>query len=638
MAQNSHKIKTIILAVAIFLLLLPSPPAKAAPDMGMPSMGQPQRRQRGSRRTRNTERKTPQQKREELIAAANNAQTEISEKYALIIDAVNTGQQLEKPFLIETKKTVLKNRRYLAVFEDQQKCDYHALAAWSYHFGNKQKKATDNAESAQQAVPDNHNAIATRLTLGVLYEDYEAVIASLTQTEKAPEPEPKKRPKQIQKPQQTSPGMGMPGMMPGMGMPGMSQQGYTQQRKSSKRADGQLDIDPNLIRIDLLAKPFDPNTESLNNTDPELEPNSISCLLLWKLDDIDLDTYAIIAEPNEPNEPNEPDAPTDDIKQTPAISAQSPQEDELPPGTAGMFAKAKKKRTRPQQQPSPGMMNPQMGMPQQGPGMMMMPGMMPGMTPQMPGQTPQSQDPAETGPQYTLSTRIHPEIIDYGKMALRLGGNENLKFAMVNINDSADIETVANYLKYNPFPLPLLTITDSNSLDSTFIENTDSPTLLIIAPDKMVKYAGTISGFLPQATIESLLARPELFAEPAKLTIAELPPEPAVPAEQTITPPVQSEQPQPNEPAEPAVKKPTPPDEDYFDPHAEKLIENARAFIKISNVMVQGRSYKKPVDLCRQIIKNYPDTKYEDQARILMRSVPKRYRKRYNMTDEELGI
>lgn len=632
MAQNSHRIKKIILAVTIFLLL-PSAHAKAAQNDFGPMMGQSkqqnQKRQKGAKRTRSTERKTPQQKREELIAAAGEAQKEISEKYALIIDAVNTGRQLEKPFLIETKKTVLKNRRYLAVFDNQQKCDYHTLSAWSYHFNNKQKKATDNAALAQRAVTDDHNAIATRLTLGVLYENYEAVIASLTQTAPKKKAEPKNKAEHIkQKRQQTPPGgpIKMPGMgMPGMGIGGMELQGYGRKQKSSQRTDGQFDIDPNLLRIDLLAKPFDPNIESINiaNAVTDTDTNDILCVLLWKLDQTDLEKYAIVEGPNEPNEPNEVNTPTE-IEQKPAKSERLP-EDEVPPGTAGMFAKAKTKAKKPPQkkqpQPYPGMMGP---------------GMMP---PLMQKQMSKSQSPSDIVPKYTASTRIHPEIIDFGKMALKLDGNTNLKFMMVNINDSADSETVENYLKYNPFSLPLPAIKDFNSLDRAFIENTDNPALLIIAPDKLVKYAGTVSGFLPEATIKALLGRDELFTEPAITA------DPQSQAEQIKILPDAPEKPQPNEPAPPAeqpvkaaVKKPAPPDEEYFDPHAEKLIENARAFIKISNVMVQGRSYKKPIDICRQIIKNYPNTKYENQARILMRNVPKRYRKRYRITDEELGI
>ncbi|MBU2597288.1 MAG: hypothetical protein KJ757_07005, partial [Planctomycetes bacterium] len=78
-------------------------------------------------------------------------------------------------------------------------------------------------------------------------------------------------------------------------------------------------------------------------------------------------------------------------------------------------------------------------------------------------------------------------------------------------------------------------------------------------------------------------------------------------------------------------------DEDFFDPRAETLIENARAFFKIGN-RLQYHTYSKPIEMCRTVIKDYPNTKYSEQARLLMRQVPERFRQRYNITDEELGL
>ncbi len=47
---------------------------------------------------------------------------------------------------------------------------------------------------------------------------------------------------------------------------------------------------------------------------------------------------------------------------------------------------------------------------------------------------------------------------------------------------------------------------------------------------------------------------------------------------------------------------------------------------------------KKGVDFCRQIIREYPNTKYEQEARMLLRRVPEYERKRYNITDKEMGL
>jgi hypothetical protein len=48
---------------------------------------------------------------------------------------------------------------------------------------------------------------------------------------------------------------------------------------------------------------------------------------------------------------------------------------------------------------------------------------------------------------------------------------------------------------------------------------------------------------------------------------------------------------------------------------------------------------KQGIDMCREIIRKYPDSKYADEARTILReNVDPRYRKRYNITDEELGL
>ncbi len=49
-------------------------------------------------------------------------------------------------------------------------------------------------------------------------------------------------------------------------------------------------------------------------------------------------------------------------------------------------------------------------------------------------------------------------------------------------------------------------------------------------------------------------------------------------------------------------------------------------------------SYKRCVDFCRQIIQRWPDSAEAAKARVLLRRIPERYRKQYNITDEEMGI
>ena len=71
-----------------------------------------------------------------------------------------------------------------------------------------------------------------------------------------------------------------------------------------------------------------------------------------------------------------------------------------------------------------------------------------------------------------------------------------------------------------------------------------------------------------------------------------------------------------------------------INPQAEKVLEYARGFLKTGRFT----GYKKGIDMCRDVLRDYPDTKYANQARDLLKTVPERYRKRYNVTDEEMGL
>jgi len=48
--------------------------------------------------------------------------------------------------------------------------------------------------------------------------------------------------------------------------------------------------------------------------------------------------------------------------------------------------------------------------------------------------------------------------------------------------------------------------------------------------------------------------------------------------------------------------------------------------------------YKKMVDYCRMIMEKYPASSYSEKARVLLREIPDKDRKLYDITDEELGL
>ena len=99
----------------------------------------------------------------------------------------------------------------------------------------------------------------------------------------------------------------------------------------------------------------------------------------------------------------------------------------------------------------------------------------------------------------------------------------------------------------------------------------------------------------------------------------------------------------PSEPAKPVKKQALPVREEK--PAVEMQIEDeyqAGKLLAYAQTMMQiGTKYTTPkaaIDTCRQIIKDYPGTRYEQEARGLLRMVSAKNRKRYKITNEELGL
>jgi len=72
------------------------------------------------------------------------------------------------------------------------------------------------------------------------------------------------------------------------------------------------------------------------------------------------------------------------------------------------------------------------------------------------------------------------------------------------------------------------------------------------------------------------------------------------------------------------------------DVQAQRLYQMAETEFKIARKPFM--TYKRCVDYCRQIIQKWPDSAEAAKARVLLRKIPERHRKRYNITDEEMGL
>ncbi|MBN1457858.1 MAG: hypothetical protein JW912_08400 [Sedimentisphaerales bacterium] len=221
----------------------------------------------------------------------------------------------------------------------------------------------------------------------------------------------------------------------------------------------------------------------------------------------------------------------------------------------------------------------------------------------------------------------------FGQLFANNIDNPAVKFVAINIDTAKNAKSgVTQKLMENPWPWAQVVAGDpTNNLDisQAFADlDTDKNSIVIVDQEGAVKYAGPAEGFLAPLVINDLAPASAEIQNTAIVKSNSSPPK-KTPEQRTTAaakkPPAAKTAPAPEKIID---------DEEYFDPQAEKLLENGRGFIKIGHLT----SYKKGIDLCRQVIADYPNTKYEQEARVILRGVPERHHKRYNITKEELGL
>ena len=157
-----------------------------------------------------------------------------------------------------------------------------------------------------------------------------------------------------------------------------------------------------------------------------------------------------------------------------------------------------------------------------------------------------------------------------------------------------------------------------------FSVDAEKPILIITRKDNTVKYAGPATGFLAAMVIENLT---DTSRGAPSVNLAELQRQMKnMKLPNQLTPQTIPNTPNPGQQPEE--------DDVVMSETAKKLLGDANTLIEIGRFT----TYKQGIEKCREVIKSYPDTKYADQGRQLLRKVPERYRERYNITNEEMGL
>jgi hypothetical protein len=357
----------------------------------------------------------------------------------------------------------------------------------------------------------------------------------------------------------------------------------------------ELNLDVNSIRPELLGKVFDVRPQAAKPTE-----KNILCVFLWKIDSNELDRFST-ADTNEPN------APSKELN-APASSAAA-----NPKSSSGKKSSSLK--------------NSQLNDSQQGP--------------------------------------ISP-FEAFSNLQNHFAKDSKAVFMGINLNEPNKANNVKNWLRKNPqvWETSMPSADLQRKTTSLFASSPAKQTLMVIGPDSTIRYTGDVNCFLPQMIIQQILANPQEFQEPNKpkdvnqpsaapkssavivpVKVSPLPQEPnkvhqpqppAVKEANVIPKPSQAA---PAVKAAPAVAANQQQEGDFTadDYEAQKLLANASAFLKIGS-RLPNHMYRDPIEWCRTVMKNYPNTKYVQQAQMLLRNVPQEYRQQYNLTDQELGL
>ncbi|NLW83085.1 MAG: collagen-like protein [Phycisphaerae bacterium] len=205
-----------------------------------------------------------------------------------------------------------------------------------------------------------------------------------------------------------------------------------------------------------------------------------------------------------------------------------------------------------------------------------------------------------------------------------LADKKEVKFVEMNVN-SAGVAPEA--LEGDRPVAPLVIAAQPQSEAMQFAElDVKTPFMAIIDKGGQVKYSGPADGFMPAFILSHLTG--------VEIDLADFQAAPS------SAYPVETGMPQAADPNQVAAGRQSQQSRElpeHQQMEAEKQLAFARDFFMEAPRM-RIISYKRGVDMCRDIIRNYANTIYADQARQLLRQVPERHRATYNITDAELGL
>ncbi|MHC4721393.1 MAG: hypothetical protein ACYS6I_01660 [Planctomycetota bacterium] len=613
--MNRQKFAPGLVLFCIILATVYASYVTAAPrGQGTRGQGRQRGRQGRGRDASSQGRQPDEAQNEKREQALSNAAGAIDTTLVEMLNAVNAGWRPNTQKVAAAQETIQKSRKYIKQFQDNMVCQYFMLSAWADYFENDADNALNPATQAYRKDRTNNDAHATQAAMAVLAGQKPLVLRAERQTQRGQEPAGRTgrgassgRQSRGRSRRQNTPtgrgGRGRTGPDAAYGGPG-GPGGPGGAFSSSLSSGNILNLDTDSIKGDWLGQKIGQlKLNCLNGTTFAYNPAEVNlCILFWKLGaaDADSDDYSdfVVRDPNNPSQILRRAAPV-----------REPQQPTYEPPTS--------RRRRPGR---PG-------------------GRFGGRMGARPGSF---EDEAAVA-----NDPVSVQMSALGKLFHSKFQNPDFKFVAVNTNHPQAAPAVVSKLLQSPWPWAQTMLDDSaaaalGTLDIQKV-TADKPVLAIVDRTGTVRYAGPAAGFLAPMVADNLLSS---AAVPSSKTYT-APPQAAEQIGQQIATIVGG---QPS----PQMLDPTPEGIEYTSPQpqlqppqdseitvedfqAQKLLTYAQGLF-IPAGRQKFLTSKMGVDLCRQIINEYPNTTYADEARKLLRTVPPHERKRYNITNEEMGL
>ncbi len=226
-----------------------------------------------------------------------------------------------------------------------------------------------------------------------------------------------------------------------------------------------------------------------------------------------------------------------------------------------------------------------------------------------------------------------------GNLCVQSADEILVNFAAMNTDPKPDIKDIYVYLLANSGPWAQIILSDEQNSWAAYLMNLNisKPTMLM-SYDNEVIYYGDVENYLPHLIVTGLTGSINEQSTPIQPEIDNSDSQETDQTEDQITvelnPLKNLDIDTGNDQKTVSQEKDQTETEQLVDDiQAQRLIERAKMDLNRKGFT----TYKKGIEACREVLQKYPNSKQALEAREMLRDLPERIKKRYNVTDEELG-